>query len=298
MTKTQKIKSIGFHLRPTLSDDNINQITNLFQWLIKRNVKLVFKYQHQEMVNKIISNKKNILITDSINYHKNVDMIISLGGDGTLLSACRNSHQSNPIMGINLGNLGFITEFSMHEYFDHMEDILKGSFQLQKRSLFKIENTQNNQNKLYSKPFFNDAVVHKSNISRLLRLTVTCDKEKIYSLASDGLIISSTIGSTAYSLSAGGPIVHHNVNAIIITPICPHIIGIRPIVIPDNSTIEIKLDGKDEKASVTLDGQEQFGFDYSQKLTIKKYRNKSSSLILNPEKSYFKTLKDKMNYGK
>ena len=222
-----------------------------------------------------------------------------MGGDGTLIGVCRNVKKSSPpIFGVNMGHLGFITEFSKAEFFDQLEATLKGHFQLTQLCLFQVEVFSKKKDKPSFKGYFlNDVVVNNNQISRMLTLTVESEGEHIYNLAGDGLIISSPIGSTAYSLAAGGPIIHPNVNAITLTPICAHSLTHRPLVIPDYSNVVIRASKSDESIKLTLDGQQQVTLNSDDMIKVTKKKAKIVRLVKNPNKTYYRTLKDKFTYG-
>ena len=222
-----------------------------------------------------------------------------MGGDGTLIGVCRNIKKSSPpIFGVNMGHLGFITEFSKSEFFDHLESTLKGDFKITQLCLYQVEVFTKKKDKAIFKGYFlNDVVVNNTQISRMLTLTVESDGEHIYNLAGDGLIISSPIGSTAYSLAAGGPIIHPHVNAITLTPICAHSLTHRPLVIPDHSNVVIKATRQDESIKLTLDGQQQVTLGTNDIIKVTKKKTKIVKLIKNPNRTYFRTLKDKFTHG-
>lgn len=163
-----------------------------------------------------------------------------MGGDGTLIGVSRNvKKNSPPIFGVNMGNLGFITEFSKVEFFDQLENTIKGTYKLTSLPLYQVEVTRKNK-VTFKGTFLNDLVINNNLVSKMLTLSVESEGEHIYNLSGDGLIISSPIGSTAYSLAAGGPIISPSVNAITLTPICAHSLTHRPLVIPDNTSVSIK----------------------------------------------------------
>ena len=181
--------------------------------------------KEKERLQKICKSEvKNLNFIAETDLHSISDLIITKGGDGTLIGVCRNiKKDSPPIFGVNMGHLGFITEFAKAEFFDQLESTLKGDFKITQLSLYQVEVFSKRREKPSFKGYFlNDVVVNNNLISRMLTLSVESDGEHIYNLAGDGLIISSPIGSTAYSLAAGGPIIHPHVNAITLTPICAH----------------------------------------------------------------------------
>ena len=195
-----------------------------------------------------------------------------------------------------MGRLGFIAEFSKVEYFDDLSNTIKGNFEINKVPLYKVE-VEKKGKKIFKSKFLNDVVINKNNISRMFSLTAECDSELIYNISGDGLIISTPIGSTAYSLAAGGPIIHPNVNALVLTPICPHSLNHRPLVIPDHKKIELKFPVKEEFLTLTLDGQEAFDVEKGCIISISKVKNSYAKFIKNPDRTYFHTLKEKLTHG-
>src|SRR5690606_6574540 len=197
---------------------------------------------------------------DSKSFHNNVGIMLSLGGDGTLIGVCRRINSKIPVLGINLGRLGFITEFNKNEYFDRLSDILEGKYQVTSKPLCHV--AVHRKNKVHFKDyFFNDAVLAKNDIARMIYLRAELGKEHIYNISGDGIIISTPLGSTAYSMAAGGPIVHPEVRGLILTPICPHSLIHRPFVIPDSAPITLRILPPHHSVTLTLDGQVAINVD-------------------------------------
>lgn len=294
------INSIIIALRPSNQKEFIDTLPNLIKWLSRRK-KTVYFYQSDEAkVRKIFpnSNKPLEFLADT-EVDKKIDLIITLGGDGTLLGICRKSTKASPpIFGVNMGNLGFITEFTKAEFYDELVKVIHGDFSLIKLPLFKVK-ILDGLKTISSHYFLNDLVINKNDISRMFTLAVETEEDHIYNLAGDGLIISSPIGSTAYSLAAGGPIIHPQVNSMVLTPICPHALTHRPLVIPDKMKVTIRIPKKADHLALTLDGQEIITIKKSYRIEISKAAaGRNAQLITNQDRSYFKTLKDKFTHGK
>jgi NAD+ kinase len=183
------------------------------------------------------------------------DLVVALGGDGTLLSVARTLVPGVPILGVNLGNLGFLTEINRGELYPAMVQALSGRFHAEERSLFDVE-LRRDGGASQSFRVLNDAVITKSALARIIELTLEVEGHLIARFRSDGLIISTPTGSTAYNLSAGGPIVNPLLPVAVLTPICPHALSMRPIVVPDAGPIDITLETQREEVYLTLDGQE------------------------------------------
>jgi NAD+ kinase len=218
---------------------------------------------------------------------KEVDFIVSLGGDGTLISVTRRAYKfDKPVFGINLGNLGFLTDINPDNVEEFLKKFLKGEYRIDERMVIEI---LYNEKKLYA---FNDVVISKDVISSMINIQIDTNESFLNTYRGDGLIISTPTGSTAYNLSAGGPVVYPLTESFIITPICPHSLTQRPLVLPSN--FELKAQVKENFAKLILDGQEIF--DLNDKITIKKAQ-KPAKLIHRLERNYFDVLREKLHWG-
>lgn len=292
--KTKSIKIVGITLKPNSTPEFYNILPNLCSWLERRKKQIVFREEDKERVFKFFKQKKTDGLTfwKSKEFHNNIDLMLSLGGDGTLIGACRRINSKIPVLGVNLGRLGFITEFNKNEYFDHLTHILEGKFEVTTKPLFHVNVLR--KGKVHFKDyFFNDAVLAKNDIARMIYLKAELNEEHIYNLAGDGVIISSPVGSTAYSMSAGGPIVHPDVKSLIVTPICPHSLTHRPFVIPDTQPITLKILPPHHSLTLTLDGQVAVNVDEQDIVVINGAKVKKVSLVKNLDRSYFQTIRDK-----
>ena len=198
------------------------------------------------------------------------DFVVVLGGDGTLLAVARKAAGGPPILGVNLGRLGFLTEVPRNALYPALVEVLSGHYTLEPRSLFDVEHRSfgtggkggdSGQRKRFRA--LNDVVIAKSALSRVIELALTVDGRDVARYRADGLVISTPTGSTAYNLSAGGPILHPLLPVAVITPICPHTLTLRPLVVPDSSLIEARLEARPGEAPdrvdrvfLTVDGQE------------------------------------------
>ncbi|OIQ18471.1 MAG: hypothetical protein BM556_09455 [Bacteriovorax sp. MedPE-SWde] len=296
---SEQIKNVGIILKPKAIHDFMTILPNLTEWLRRRKIEIFFAVDETQRLHEIYQTTKikfNLVTKNEM--HSLCQLLVTLGGDGTLIGVARTSKKNSPpIFGINMGNLGFITEFSKHEFHDDLAQVLKGNFETHNVPLYKAEILQ--QDKVVRSGYFvNDAVISKSGISRMFSISLDTELENIYNLAGDGLIVSSPIGSTAYSLAAGGPIVHPGVKGIILNPICPHALTHRPLVLPDTESIYIKIPKGEDEIFLTLDGQEAITVMKNQKIRISKPSRKHVSLVNNKERLYFKTLKDKFRHGR
>lgn len=226
-----------------------------------------------------------------------VDLAIVLGGDGTMISAARLLQNLDvPVLGINYGSLGYITEFRIEELYDALDTVLVGNYELDKRVTLDVTHTRQGK-ELSKNRVLNDVVINKAALARIINIEATLDGLYVNDFRANGLIISTPTGSTAYNLSAGGPIVFPSMNAVVITPICPFTLSNRPIVVPDSSEIELRLKTENEEVALTLDGQ--IGFELTPQDVIKVAKSKTTlNLIKPPNRNYFDVLRNKLKWGR
>ncbi len=225
-----------------------------------------------------------------------VQMIIVLGGDGTLLSVARQVWNKNiPILGVNLGGLGFLTEITLDELYPVLERVVRDDYEVNEREVLSAGVIRRG-GRIAEFIVLNDAVINKGALARIIDLETTINGDYLSTFRSDGLIISTPTGSTAYNLSAGGPIVYPSLHTIIITPICPHTLTIRPIIIPDDVKIRALLKSRDEEVTLTLDGQQGFTLEFEDVVEVKKAEGRIL-LIKSPYRHYFELLREKLKWG-
>jgi NAD+ kinase len=223
------------------------------------------------------------------------DLVVVLGGDGTLLSAARRLTREVPILGVNLGNLGFLTETNRAGLYPTLVEVLEGRFEIEERSLFDVELRRGGGS---SQTFrvLNDAVITKSARARIIELTLRVAGRLIARFRADGLIISTPTGSTAYNLSAGGPILDPLLPVAVLTPICPHALSLRPIVVPDAGPIEVTLETPAEEVFLTLDGQE--GSALACRDTVRVTRGAAKVRLAKVSgRSFYDSLRGKLRWG-
>ena len=293
------IKNVGIVLKPKAVTEYTSVLPNLITWFKKRKINVSFLDHEEERVRKILKSlPKQISFLSIKDMHHTMDLNITLGGDGTLLGFSRNSdRKSAPIFGVNMGTLGFITEYAKSEFFEGLEQIIANKCDITKVPLYKVDVIKGRKT-LFSNHFLNDSVISKHDISRMFSLSVDNEEENIFNISGDGLIISSPTGSTAYSLAAGGPIISPLVQALVLTPICPHSLTHRPIVISDKQTLKVKVPADAESVMLTLDGQEVQELPSRCIVEVSKSKTKYVKLIANPQKTYFDTLKTKFTQGR
>lgn len=218
------------------------------------------------------------------------DMIIAVGGDGTILrTQSFISHKKIPLFGINMGTVGFLTEIDPENAFKAIEEVLLGNYFVEKRTQLQIYH----QKKLHSA--LNEVVLMTRKPAKMLHIEISVDDEVVEELRADGLIIATPSGSTAYSMSAGGPIVDPRVGAFIIVPICPFKLGSRPTVVPDNSEIKVKLLREGKKAIAVIDGQFEEEIDYMDQIIFRKSEDNACFVRLN--KDFYRKVREKLIKG-
>jgi len=223
------------------------------------------------------------------------DLVVTLGGDGTLLGAGRLVRSQKPlILGVHFGTLGFLTESLPHEVRDILENLDRVS--VVERDLLTVEVVSESGTVTYNTQALNDVVVQRPMEAGLVTLDIYVDGENLTQLRADGVIIGTPTGSTAYSLAAGGPIIPPSLSVILLTPICPHALTHRPIVLPPTSEIEIRVPNPKHHVSVTIDGQETPSLSSPSRLRVRRAKH-SCRLIRSPLRSYFEVLREKLHWG-
>jgi NAD+ kinase len=241
----------------------------------------------------------------ALGYNKKLDIerigedasfIIVLGGDGTLLSVSRHGRGNDvPILGINLGSLGFLTESSVEELHTMLTKVIEGKYKVSRRIMIDVS-VKRDKEKVFEFTILNDAVITKDALARIIDIETYVNDDYLTTFRGDGLIISTPTGSTGYSLSAGGPILYPSLKNIIVTPICPHTLTNRPIILPENTTIRAILLSRDERVVLTLDGQIGFPLEYGDEVTVKQSSH-IVNLIKSSSKGYFEILRTKLKWG-
>jgi NAD+ kinase len=224
-----------------------------------------------------------------------LDLVVVLGGDGTLLSAVRATAGSDaPLLGVNLGSLGFLTDVPLASLFSMLDQIAQGGAAKEQRSLVQCDLLRGEEI-LGSYMVFNDAVVNKTALARLNNYDLFVDKVFVSSYRADGMIVATPTGSTAYSLSAGGPVLMPTVNAFVITPVAPHSLTHRPLVVPDSAVVEILLRSDEEVAYLSLDGQP--GLDLRDGDRVRCRRSEHKVSLFRTDTDFFHVLRTKLKWG-
>src|SRR5256886_40640 len=225
------------------------------------------------------------------------DLCVVVGGDGTLLAAARlMGDRQLPILAINHGALGFLTEVTLEEMYSALDRVIGGDFHTDRRMMMHVS-IERGGTVVESYHALNDVVINKGTLSRIIELEARVDGQYIARFRSDGLILATPTGSTAYNLSAGGPIIFPSMNAMVITPICPFTLSNRPIVVPDDSVIEVRLITEKEEVALTLDGQVGFSLQSQDRVVIRKSET-AFNLVQPPNRNYFEVLRNKLKWGR
>jgi len=226
------------------------------------------------------------------------DLLVVLGGDGTLLHAVQLLGRLGvriPILGVNMGGLGYLTEIGPEELFPILDDVLKGKFRTGSRMMLSC-NTVCGEKSSQWNPVLNDVVITNSALARIVELEIFIDNTYVTTLRADGLILSTPTGSTAYSLAAGGPIAHPKLDCIIMTPICPHLLTNRPIVLPSTSVIEVVVRSRHGDVQFTLDGQRGTPLSYLDRVRVTR-ADIRMEIILSPSRDRYEILRTKLKWG-
>jgi len=225
------------------------------------------------------------------------DLLITFGGDGTLLSVARHAPEHVPIVGVNMGTLGFLTEIRVEEFPEILERVLDGRYDVEPRVTFTVSVSGPDRDSSKRYRVLNDCAINKSAVARIIEMKVSVAGLFVSTFRGDGLIVATPTGSTAYNLSAGGPIIYPTMNAVVLTPICPHMLTNRPLVLPDELDIEIALATPDSKdIFITLDGQEGFEISDRDRVCVRKSEERVL-LVQSPDKNYFDVLRNKLKWG-
>jgi len=237
---------------------------------------------------------------DRLNGHERVisaDLIVVLGGDGTMISAARmvGDHEVL-VLGVNYGSLGYLTDFRIEEMYSALESIIAGDYKIDRRLMLDAEHWRG-QEKLAEGRVLNDVVINKAALARIIEINVELDGLFVNKYRADGLIVSTPTGSTAYNLSAGGPIIFPSMNAVVVTPICPFTLSNRPIVVPDAAKIELVLEKENEGVVISLDGQTGYPMHAGDRVVIRKSAT-TFNLVQPSNRNYFDVLRDKLKWGR
>ncbi|MDX6270557.1 MAG: kinase [Acidobacteriota bacterium] len=289
------VRRVGVLVKPHHPEAG-KSICRLLEWLTPRGITLVVgpRVESAEIV------RETGCAVETLEHEElaaSVDMIVVLGGDGTMIATARLlDNRDVPVVGVNYGTLGYLTEVRVEEMTDALAAILAGNYHLDRRVMLAAELYRGTE-KLLRNRVLNDVVISKSALARIIEIETWFNGQLVNCFRADGLIISTPTGSTAYNLSAGGPVVYPSMNAIVITPICPHTLSNRPLVVPDDAEIELILKTPKEEVVLTLDGQVGYRMEVGDRVLISKSRT-TFNLMQPLNRNYFEVLRGKLKWGR
>ena len=283
------MKRIGVIAKPQSTPAATKILKELLPWLAKQEKDVVLDSDTASLAGLASPHQKSKV-------PGMVELMIVLGGDGTLLSVARLVEGKDvPILGVNLGGLGFLTEVTVEELFPTLEKVFRNEFVTDSRMMLKACIHRQGEQVAQSL-VLNDVVISKGTLARMIKIEIFINGQFVTSLRGDGLIIASPTGSTAYSMSAGGPIINPSVDAMLLTPISPHMLTNRPIVVPNDAQIEVILKTREEGTAATFDGQ--VGFSLRHEDAVKIWTaDKKITLVRSPQRNYYEVLREKLKWG-
>jgi NAD+ kinase len=289
MQPSAAFHTIGIISRPRRSNLEV-VVPPLLRWFAARGVRTIYDNETAGVLHDSSPGLSRVEVAEQS------QLLLVLGGDGTLLAAARVAAPLGiPILPINMGSLGFLTSFKLEEMYPALEQVLAGRFSCSERVMLDVE-LHRDAEVIERQSVVNEAVLNKGALARMIDLQLTIDADFVCRYRADGLIVATPTGSTAYSLSAGGPIVHPGVESWIITPICPHTLSDRPVVVRDSSSVEVHLSGDTESVFLTLDGQTGIPMQAADVVRMRRAVERLR-LIQPAQKSYFEILRNKLKWG-
>lgn len=265
----------------------------LSEWLGKRGIKVL----GDPYVSPAADSSRHFAGESEDLFGASADLIVVLGGDGTMISTARLIGDAEClVLGVNYGSLGYLTDFRIEEMYEALEAIFAGEYEIDRRVMLTAEHWRGDEMRAKGR-VLNDVVINKSALARIIEIEARLNGLFVNSFRADGLIVATPTGSTAYNLSAGGPIVYPSMNAVVLTPICPFTLTNRPIVVPDDAEIELNLQNENEGVVLTLDGQTGYPMHSHDRVIIRKSRT-TFNLVQPPNRNYFDVLRNKLKWGR
>ena len=279
-------KKIGIFVKENSSKSvDENALDSMLSFFTDQNIKLYIddSSNYKNDMGEYLSHKE---------FSEKIDLLVVFGGDGTLLNSARQYLEYEiPILGVNMGNVGFLTDIKVENFHTSMQEILDGNYKIEERNLVSAKF---NDNHLYG---LNEVVIHSGAYAQLMRYRLNVNDKVVYEQRSDGLIIATPTGSTAYSLSAGGPIIHPSLDVWTIIPMLPQSISSRPFVISSNEKVEMELfEGPSENAKICVDGQKDIDVPYGLKISISKTK-KTLKLVHPKDNDFFEACREKLGWS-
>jgi NAD+ kinase len=282
-----KIRSVGVCLKPD-QPQAAETVRLLVDWLSERDIEVLLDEEAGRASEGAATPRSELAAK--------VDLIMVLGGDGTLLSVARATGTRHvPILGVNLGTLGFLTEINIDEMIPVLEKLVAGDFEIESRMRLEVVASRGGK-EIGRYLALNDAVLSKTAISRMIDLRTFADGVMVTTYHADGLIVSTPTGSTAYSLSAGGPLLLPGLEAIVLTPICPHSLTHRPVVLPQRCEVEVELRSSAGAVALTVDGQEGIELADGDRVSVRRSEH-PAAIVASPYRSRYEILHAKLRWG-
>lgn len=282
-----EIKTVGVVVKPNHTEA-WQTAAELAEWFDARSIEVITEKETPESALKIVSPDE---------FKERADLIVILGGDGTMISSARLLGDCGvPVLGINYGSLGYLTEFRFEEMIPAIEAVLAGDYEIDPRVMLDVCHEREAQT-LSKNRVLNEVVINRATLTKIIEVEITLDGYYVNSFRADGIIVATPTGSTAYNLSAGGPILYPSMNAVVITPVCPFTLTNRPIVIPDNAEIRLRLKSESKGVALTLDGQVGYEMQTEDCVVIRKSTT-SFNLVKPPNRNYFDVLRNKLKWGR
>jgi len=289
------IRRVGVLVKPH-QPDALKTICRLVEWLSARGVAVMTGPK----VGRAEIERETGCAVETLGHEEmaaRADLIVVLGGDGTMIAAARMLGQREvPVLGVNHGSLGYLTEYRVEEMIPALESILADKYAVERRMMLEAE-VFRGEERLAEERVLNDVVISKSALARIIEIETRIGGQFVNRFRADGLIVSTPTGSTAYNLSAGGPIIYPSMGALVLTPICPHTLSNRPLVVPDDVGVELTLKTDKEEVALTLDGQIGIPLEYEDRVTVRKSRT-AFHLIQADTRNYFEVLRGKLRWGR
>ena len=281
---SKEIKSVGIVVKPDHAEA-LATAADLSAWLKSKGI--------EQIGEPLSAGDRRVEHESSLK----ADLVVVLGGDGTMISTARMiGGREVLVLGVNYGSLGYLTDFRIEEMFPALESIIAGQYEIDRREMLEAELVRNGE-RLAAGRVLNDVVINKSALARIIEIEVRLNGLFVNSFRADGLIVSTPTGSTAYNLSAGGPIIYPSMKAVVITPICPFTLTNRPIVVPDDAEIALNLKDENEGVVLTFDGQTGYPMKAHDRVVIRKSET-TFNLVQPANRNYFDVLRDKLKWGR
>ncbi|HZI20178.1 MAG TPA: NAD(+)/NADH kinase [Pyrinomonadaceae bacterium] len=288
------VRRVGILVRPE-QPEAFKTVCRLVEWCAERGV-AVSCGPRQECARIEAETGCAVEVLERAEMVRDADLVVVLGGDGTMIAAARMiGDHGTPVLGVNYGRLGYLAEFTVEEMVGALEAVFSGHYRLDHRMMLSAQVLRGAETPLRDR-VLNDVVISKSALARIIEIEARIDGRFVNRFRADGLIISTPTGSTAYNLSAGGPIIYPSMEAVVITPICPHTLSNRPLVVPSDAEFELTLKTPDEEVALTLDGQVGMPLQAGDRVVVRKSAT-AFNLIQPHTRNYFDVLRSKLRWG-